>query len=380
MRKLLLLLPWLTVVLIVKCNAQFEIYKGFVISQSHDTLKGSLQDRNSNINNREIWLKDSTRKIFVKYNPDQILGYELNGDYYHSVDLHLDKKESKIFLRTLVLGKLSLFSYKGNLHVQLDSSRLYRIKLVKDINSEENKNYRGLLKSLTNDCKSLNSDTISSNLENLVLFITTYNTCIGSNSKKFGIEKRKGLFEIGLTIGQSISSFNLPNYRGISNLVFSPSKSIIFGVQTRYSVNSYSIVFDAAFNEVNFLGENSKDKRFFVQFNSSQLRLALGGIKSFPKLWATPYISVGTSFFLPLKFEAISRKYMQQTGYQVLDDSFDPQLGFWSSLGVKRKVISNISIFAEARIEKTLGYGVSVTSLSPGANPTIGTFLIGFLF
>jgi hypothetical protein len=340
-----------------------------------------VQDRYSNINSNEIWFKSSSdEKGYEKYTPDQIEGFELNGEFYVSENIPLGSRLKKVFLKPLIIGKLSLFYYQDEyLYIRYDSSKTYSIKLVKDKLSRENRSYRGLLKTLAKDCKSINPDTIKSHLDDLKFFVLKYNYCSGTEAKIFNIKERKSFIEFGILVGYSISSISLNTYRDISDLVFDPTRSLIFGVQTQYTYKEkISYRFEVAFNEVDYLSNRKPNSLSFVKFNSSQLQFAWGVLKPFPRQCSTPFIGVGASYFLPIKFETT---YRFGNSFQILEkETFNSQLGFWLSIGIKRKTKLGITPFVEARIENAIGYGVSSSNLSKGANPLYGTIQTGFVF
>lgn len=339
-----------------------------------------LQDRGSKINSREIAVKDSSDTKYRKYKPNQLLGYSFNGEVFTSAKI--ESNLSNVFLNPIITGRLSLYYSQGIFYIRKDTMGLRRIDLVRDKNSKENRTYRGLLNSLTRDCESVRADQISSNLDSLVEFICLYNNCMGVASKKYRKAEIRSHFKFGASIGQTISSISLTKYRGVNNPTFEPSKSIIYGVHAEhfYTNSNFSLRFEAAYNELSYIGKEPKSSNL-VQFNSSQIRFAFGGLTGFRKCWATPYAGLGASFFVPVKFEAISRYKGVFGGIdQKVEDSFNPQIGFWLTFGIKRKIGSGLIPFVETRIENAFGYGANNQNLSPGANPIYGTFLFGFLF
>src|SRR5438445_9873341 len=88
-------------------QAQYGYMKGYVITNSNDTLYGQVKDRNSfpNILFERIKFKpeNGAKKTF---SASEIRGYKKGGDYFESLSCYLD---TAVFVKVIRDGFLTLY-------------------------------------------------------------------------------------------------------------------------------------------------------------------------------------------------------------------------------------------------------------------------------
>lgn len=362
------------------CIGQIQHHPGRLVLNNLDTLQGDLQDRDSESNSKKIWFRLKGTRKFTPYKPNEAVGFEMKGAPYVTRLLLVNGKQKQAFVCPLVLGRLNAFYFRDRtVYVNLDSGQLREIRFIKERDSPDNKHYRGLLKSYTIDCPTLNADTIGSTIQSLTQFVAEYNKCKGMLVKSYPITDTKGSWNFGFVIGQAFTSIALSSYDRLEPISFADTRSRHVGVAAHYkrSKSAYFYSTELSFQELNFLGLPTTDtgNDTFVQMHSRLLRLTIGINRSIPSNLATPYFGLGTLFSIPTKFEILTKRYQSQTRTFAEKNLI---LGIWGTLGVKASVHKKIKIFGEFRVEKSFGFGE--ITLYDGTNPLQLALVTGVLF
>lgn len=99
----------------VGVHGQFNYKKGYVITNSNDTLHGKINDSGGYKNARVCLFKASNAKKAVKYYPEDIKAFRMIDDkYYVSRKFQNSGKPKCIFIDVLVKGPVSLYKYWKN--------------------------------------------------------------------------------------------------------------------------------------------------------------------------------------------------------------------------------------------------------------------------
>ena len=93
------------------CHAQYGYMKGYVITNSNDTLYGEVKDRNAlpNILFDRIKFKPSDGGKKTSFSATQIKGYRKGDDCFESISCYLD---TAVFVKVVRDGFLTLYKYE----------------------------------------------------------------------------------------------------------------------------------------------------------------------------------------------------------------------------------------------------------------------------
>ncbi len=117
-------LLFVTHLAIVAASAQVNPHNGYIITNSNDTIYGTI-DYQTDIRNAKVCVfQKSGDTTFKEYFPSEINGYRSsdNGIYYVSKFLVVGGEEKQVFLEFLVQGGLSLYRF-----VDEDSNEKYLV-------------------------------------------------------------------------------------------------------------------------------------------------------------------------------------------------------------------------------------------------------------
>lgn len=109
----------LTVLLAVSAMAEVNPTPGYIITNSCDTIYGTIDFRTNSKNTLQCEFKE--KDTYTTYLPGEILGYRLtsNGKYYLSKTVSINGKDEKVFAEFLVKGEVSIY------YVCFDGEDLY---------------------------------------------------------------------------------------------------------------------------------------------------------------------------------------------------------------------------------------------------------------
>jgi hypothetical protein len=93
--------------------AQQSFKKGYIITNSGDTVTGLINLKSDYSNGKECEFKETMEGYPVKYSPRQIKGYRIENDkFYVSREIDLNDVNEKVFLEFLLDGVVDLFFMK----------------------------------------------------------------------------------------------------------------------------------------------------------------------------------------------------------------------------------------------------------------------------
>jgi hypothetical protein len=97
----------------IGANAQLNFKKGYVITNSNDTLYGKINDGGGNRNARVCMFKQIKGSKAVKYYPNDIKAYRFKNEKYYATKRVIIKGESRyVFVDVLIEGKINLYHYR----------------------------------------------------------------------------------------------------------------------------------------------------------------------------------------------------------------------------------------------------------------------------
>ncbi len=176
--KIFLLL--ILMLLLFESKAQTNFKRGYYITNSNDTIRGFIEYRSEDRNGKICVFKTTLEKeVPRQFYPKDILGYAIVNNYYESHQF-VDKKLNEVssFFKVIVRGKLSLLKYNKIYLAKTEDNKIYEISVT--YTQEGNiikKDYRGIgtLKSLINECTSIQWDAAISKPEQLIIRLSLNN-------------------------------------------------------------------------------------------------------------------------------------------------------------------------------------------------------------
>jgi hypothetical protein len=226
-----------------KLFAQKNFIEGYIITLKKDTLKGTIDYREWNLNPTSINFIDASGKKNT-FTPDDILGFFIPPkDYYISSHVSLDLssfqtkdivesqkpvmiKDTALFLLTLVKGKASLYYIKDrndreHFYVSKDGSHLVELLLKKSyvITSENSavphgyvatvELFKGQLIVLFSDCPTLKESINNSNYSTASLrsLVISYDECQYSKIE-FVKKEEKTKVKFGVLVGPTLTKIS----------------------------------------------------------------------------------------------------------------------------------------------------------------------------
>lgn len=384
-------------------NAQDNFLQGYIVSKDGDTITGEIHFADWEKNPDVIRFRSDPQFDVIKYPPLEILVFSVADDYYRSAivevetspwnlqDLNKDAtfsfRTDTVFLRVLVSGNKSLYTYKGKMgndQFYLGKDNGYDLLLYKEYikvidghnNKVENNKFKGQLIFYLQDCPKIRQ--IVSNVkykeENLINVFRNYNSCLGQNLE-IHKEKKKVTPKWGVFAGISITSVILKGEEHpiLSKMNFPKSKNFTFGgvvdVVFRGNQGKWSLYNELMWSVYRTNASYTDIKRDSVydiyDINISMDYLKLNNMLRFryPIKFFSIFANVGISNGVAVKYSSNATKYSHFYSY-IYTNPIDPlsqfrtyELGFLLGGGIG---IKNFNL--EFRYENGSGFS-TITSL-----------------
>lgn len=360
--------------------SQRDFRNGYIITVKGDTIKGLIDYRQGALKFEFCDFKKSKNHDVLIYDPAKLKGYGFFNDaYFESKKLKLKGKEKLAdkFVEILVKGRATFYKYKALYFLELKNTshelenKEERVFIKSNEFIKYSNRYIGTLIYALNDCSELKNKIKKTPFseKSLTKLIELYNGCFKETSITYKRNKKWFKANFALSIVVSSSSMNLKpdipkrenNISGNFNTdisvfpgfnfdLFSPrlNENISFHGGVYYSENSFSLF--ETFNQtfVTYIND--------VTIELKQIKIPLGFRYTFPKRSITPYFSIGLSNNILLSSNTmwgIDRKrdnvISLLEGYDI--DFQKNLVGYWGGVGVKKNVISNLSLFLGVRYE-----------------------------
>jgi len=231
---------------------QTDFQPGYIIDNQGDTIRGLLKEQFAEVGYNVYFKKTETDDVEVKGINDIKKYYLGFGHLYETHELEHEGKPAILFLKSLVIGDVSLYSFTNDrlqvyYYVKTDELGFRELKYGKEIINSETSNsyvkthnqYVGILKLVTQTCPDLapRIDKLKFNERGVIDILKDYHYCVNRDFVEMtSTEKSKGKFgfnilagpnyvitteegfpdyegKIGLDVGASIN-YILPNSRG----------------------------------------------------------------------------------------------------------------------------------------------------------------------
>ncbi len=208
---------------------------GYIVNKEGDTIQGSIDYRNNSLN--RIRFKDLKNGTINSYTPESIIAFKVDNDIYKSANIETNTSSAPVFLKTIVEGEKSLFSYEQlneriEFYIKNNEEYILLVFNKEAYTLKKNEKFKGQLTFYLNDCPSINSHTerASYNAASLGNVFEKYYECTGNTvdykkDTKIKIEK-------GVIAGVSITSlkFNDNDTSPYLNSKFKTSTDFTGGV------------------------------------------------------------------------------------------------------------------------------------------------------
>jgi hypothetical protein len=397
----------LIILITLICIAEFsfsqtDYRKGYVITNSYDTLYGLVDYRENDKAYVSCDFKVSKGQNTIAYEPGSIIGYGFENDkFFQSKEISIRNQPSQVvFLEVIVRGFVSLYKFEDTYFIEKGNNGLQQ--LINETNEVVVKGRRVLkntnqhistINMLVFDCAEIRTRVQKLRLseKELTNLIEDYNRCKGESSVSFKAKKPWTKAIIGVTGGLNASQLNFKTNLGNEHLagVFERSKSPMIGVSLdilsprlseRISFHGHLLYLTSRYYNYTLYTTSSSVARNYVTIELQQLKVPIGIRYTFPKREFTPYFNAGISSTIHLSSNS---KWVQELESNSVVNTNEnealtiknKQFGLWGGCGVLKSVNNKLNAFLELRYEQTDGIEPFAVD-SKGLNSKISNFQI----
>lgn len=373
--------------------SQTDYRRGYVITNTRDTLHGLVDYREGVKAYRSCDFKNTKDQPVISYEPTSIIGYGFDNDkFFISKEISIKDQQPKVvFLEVLVMGLANLYKFEDTYFIAKDTSGLLQlINESKEITvdgkklSKNTNQYIGTINMLLFDCAELKSkiERVKLHEKALTNLIEDYNRCKGAVSIAFKAKKPWTKAGMGLTGGMNISQLSFDSDPGFEHLsgVFETSRSPMFGVSfevrsprlsERISFDGNLLYLTSKYYNYNVFKYGSSTEINYVTIELQQLKIPVGICYNFPKRNFTPYFRLGISSTFHLGFNTNWIQEVESFNMVVTHSNEalaikNSQFGVWGGSGLLRPISSKLNAFVEFRYEQT--NGIAQNSVDPLAH------------
>jgi len=371
--------------------SQTDYRKGYVVTNTGDTLFGLVSYRDGQKAYKRCNFKSSQAQSPVIYEPGSIVGYGFQNDkVFQSREISLKGEPSKVvFLEVLVKGRVSLYKFERALFVEKEGIPLQQlISETKELSIDgrtvfqETHQYIGTLNIALFDCPEISKSIpdVKLNEKALTNLIRDYNLCKGNSSIIYKAKKPWSRATIGLTGGVNIShinfetkttNFSFPQLDGVFKVYKGPMIGVSFDVLSPRLNERISLHGDIFYLSSKYYRYSTSQpyvtiERDYVSIKLQQLKIPLSIRYTFPTTRFIPYFNIGVSGTFTLRADA---QWIQETElnhivetykYDALDINKN-QLGVWAGCGISKSISGKLATFVEVRYEQTQGISQNTT-------------------
>ncbi|GAB2766059.1 tRNA modification GTPase [Salinimicrobium soli] len=336
--------------------SQTDFQKGYFISNTGEKVEGLIKNKDWKNNPEEISFKFSenaqvqtetikTIKEFGIYGRSKYLRATVDIDKTSELLRNIDDnrepvfEEEQLFLKVLVEGKASLFSYSNEdvtsfLYQKGDSDieeLVFKVYLVKNQEIAENNYYKQQLinnlnceASLTGEIKGLKYEPGS-----LSKFFIKYNKCENEDFQTYSQKDHKAIFNISLKAGIKNSSLEIMNqYNGFRNTDFGNQVGYRVGLEAEvvlpFHNNKWSVFVDPAYQK--FLSTKETPNLYSeVTYHSIEVPI---GVRHYMYLTPSSKLILSVMTVMDISFD--SSLYFEKEAYSTLEirSGKDTAVGF----------------------------------------------------
>jgi hypothetical protein len=270
---------------------QIIFEKGYLINDSNQRIECLIKNMQWKNNPTELQFKLSENETIQKISVDSAKEFGIGDDVkFISARVKIDRSleqiyvmssesmpifhEEQLFLRAIIEGKASLYSYMdGNLarfFYKMEDSEIKQL-VFKSYLIENNNNFSirdkkigqnvTFRQQLLNDlnCQTINRrefEILNYNKRDLKKIFLKYNGSTDSLYTNYNVKKKSNWFDLSLRPGLNCSSFNFQNMSSkVINVAFDKDFSFRFGIETQFILpfnkNKWSILFEPTYQYYN---------------------------------------------------------------------------------------------------------------------------------
>jgi hypothetical protein len=389
MRKIIVLFCSLSLVMVL--NAQ-EFRPGYLISLERDSVFGYVAYREGALRFEVCEFARNIGDPIQKFHPSQILGYGYSdGRVYKSKKIQPESFDFLfVFAEELFTGELTLFRYQHlffahrsgeDMPIQI-SFGPERVFVHGNSYFRRSQKHISVLNVLMRDCFELFPEIGKLNMgeKHLTQLFEKYHICMGlpyavNKKDKPWVAIDYGAafvfaptwFKLGGYVEQDYHNFLNRLFKSNYTTSFSPGIGLLVDIgfprlQEKTTLNTGVVYYYKNF--FSFAETTSISgvitSRHTYNFDIHELKVPLGVKYSFSERTFTPYLMLGGSFTLNLRYNQYYLREVEAEGKVVFD--FLPalprkstQFGFWTGLGFYREIFKKNLLFFECRAEYTNG-------------------------
>jgi hypothetical protein len=341
--------------LCIQLYAQWDFRTGYIITNSNDSISGFVR-YNGAYDQKICVFRASPDATAEHYRPAQIKAYGFLGGYRYE-SAALEESAEKVFLTTLVAGKLSLFVYRDHFYIRI-KDRLAPLSSTRTSADY----FVTVLNPILSEC-GLAANTLSYSKTDLSNLTRNYNNCAGGETKEFRLRQPRSEVFYELFASYDHSGFSSNG----SDFTF----SAYAGVSAGAGLNIFFPRFNPRASVVAELWYTKKDVHAFGVYKKSiktyyedhfidwkAIKIPVGIRYHLMDRNTTPYVELGV-----IKNLAIGKdiRLIQDISYnkEVITAQTEAKLGgqtsfgLWGSVGLTGHVVKGYRGFVEGRIEKS---------------------------
>jgi opacity protein-like surface antigen len=375
--------------------SQKKLREGYVIKTNGEKINGILEIENRKTPTQNLSFKSSDISLprILSYEDITAYGYN-NGNYFELMRI----EGQELFVECYIKGRIALYTYGKKIFVKKNNKDIIELKrgefTVYYVEGQTNyKNFQELLNELTNDVEGFSiPEMVRLDADELTPIISKYNNLSNSPVVVFnraiepemfikGSPSSKKTTQFGfyssVKLTQSllyISGQNFDQFDAINNFNKSWAVGGLFSHQISRMNKNLFLNTEVLLSKKNssFQMEISRkypsETHYFnLQSNPLLLSIPISIQYFFPSKSFSPYAKGGFTYNITLDNEiegSVDVKNQQEEIFTYnLNESMYVEkrnkFGWFLGLGLKKKVLGNVSLFVESRVELMLySYGL----------------------
>lgn len=299
---------------------QRDMKSGYIITNNSDTVYGQIDYQLDVYNAENCYFIQDSQTNPITYKPGQIKAYRIiNGKFYVSRKVTIEKTEREVFLEFLVNGKVDMFYLPPKYYfVEREDKGIHILentekKVVKE-NKEyikENKEYIGILSTYMFDDLPIMNNIQKSNLaqKDLIKIATDYHNrvCPDEKCTVYTKESVKNIYRLGYAVGCNYNILYMSSSQSDDN-----GKNWAPGLMTGLELNYYtkgvrerfSFTMGLYYSQVKqniLFSQPSYRSDIEIEFLSKNLLVDAYFAYTYPKYKIKPYVGLGIFYFRTLK-------------------------------------------------------------------------------
>jgi hypothetical protein len=268
--------------LAIKCFAQEDLYNGYIIKNSEDTIYGQIvfiSDANSC---RQCVFVENKLKDKVQYTPDDLIGYRfIESKYFvsrkviHKIPDMSEPKEELLFVELLISGKVNIYclrdDYGDHYYIDKGDGNLFELKnderevYIGDVKYiQESKQYIGVLKTFFQDAPEISkkAEDISLGTKPLIQITEKYQKAVCPDEKcmVFVGQKPKVKFKFGVNfaINKNLNDLGYRNDLDVKiKSGYNPSIGLFLDANIPFISQNFYIEYEPSYIRSNYYSSST---------------------------------------------------------------------------------------------------------------------------